>query len=281
MEILFDLQLFGEGDGGGSDGGAAAQGAEAGLQTDNGAADEAQARTDEFEAYISEHKDLYEAKLKQQLDRRMKGATRDIDALKGQNARYDALAQAIAQRYGKDANDLAALEQAVREDESWIEEQAARNGLTKEQQKHWNAIEAENARFKAAREEAERMAQRDATLQRWQAEADQLKQIYHEFDLDEEVNNPEFASLVGKGVAMQTAYEVVHKDELLTNAISYANNRAKTAIAASVRANGMRPTEGAGGNSAPSSMKLDVEKMTKEQRQEVIRRVMSGERITL
>ena len=280
MERLWDLTLFGEGGEGGAGGADGSAGTEAGMQAE-GADEQAKARSAEFDSYIAEHKDLYEAKLKQQLDRRMKGAARDIDALKGQNARYDALAQAIAQRYGKDVTDLDGLEKAVREDESWLEEQAARNGLTVEQQKHMNAIEAENARFKAAREEAERLAAREATLHRWQAEADQLKQIYPDFDLDTEAANPAFADLVGKGVAMRTAYEVVHHDELVTGAMQYAVNRATDAVAASVRANGMRPTEGAGGNSAPSAMKLDVEHMTKEQRADIIRRVMSGERITL
>ena len=282
IEVYFELTIFGEG----GDGAAGTAGADtgqqpAGAQAEGAANEETQARRADFDKFIADNKDLYEERLKQQLDRRMKTATRDMDALKGMNARYDALAQAIAQRYGKDAADLDALEKAVREDESWLEEQAARNGLTVEQQKHMNALEAENQRFKAAREAAERQAQREATLSRWQAEAEALKAKFPDFNLEAEIGNKDFTALLGNGVNMETAYMVCHHDELVSGAMQYAVNRATDAVAASVRANGLRPTEGAGTSSAPSAMSMDVNKMTRDQREELKKRALRGERITL
>ena len=274
QDVIFELQIFAEGAGDGTgDAGAQAAGAQAAE------ADPAdQARREAFEKAITENKDLYEERLKQQLDRRMKSSQRDMDLLKGQNARYNGLAQAIAQRYGIDATDMDGLEKAVREDQSWLEEQAARNGLTVEQQKHMNELEAKNREFQAAREAAERQARKEAVLSRWQAEADELKGVYPDFDLTAESANQDFVKLLGNGVAMRTAYEVVHHDELVTGAMQYAVQRTAGAVADSVRANGLRPVEGAGTRSAPSGVSA---RMTKTQREDIERRVLGGERITL
>lgn len=284
-DMLFELQIFagegGGGDGAGSAGSADGQAAAGVAGAENAQSAEDTARREAFEKTIAENKDLYEERLKAQLDRRMKTSQRDMDLLKGQNARYNGLAQAIAQRYGIDASDMDGLEKAVREDQSWLEDQAAKNGLTVEQQKHMNELEAKNREFEAAREAAERMAQKNATLARWQAEADALKQTYPDFDLESEIANQDFTRLLGNGVAMQTAYEVVHHDELVTGAMQYAVQRTAGAVAASVRANGLRPVEGAGTGSAPASASMDVHKMTREQRADVVRRAMRGERITL
>ncbi len=297
QDVVFELQIFAEGGGDGagsnpsgpsgqlpykgSQGAQAADGQTAGAQADDGQAEEDKARRAAFEEVLAANKDLYEERLKAQLDRRMRSSQRDMDLLKGQNARFNGLAQAIAQRYGINANDMDGLEKAIREDQSWIEEQAAKNGLTVEQQRHMNELEAKNREFEAARAAAERQAQKDATLAKWQTEADALKQTYEDFDLDTEVANPDFARLLGSGVAMQTAYEVVHHDELISGAMKYAVNRTANAVAANVRANGLRPTEGAGRGGAPSSMNLDVHKLSKEQRADIVRRVERGERITL
>lgn len=280
IEVFFELQIF-AGEGGGAEGAGNAEGQAAGMQAENAGQAEDAARREAFEKAIADNKDLYEERLKAQLDRRMKGAQRDMDLLKGQNARYNGLAQAIAQRYGIDATDMDGLEKAVREDQSWLEEQAARNGLTVEQQKHINDLEARNKEFEAARKAAERQARRDSALAQWTAEAEDLKGVYPEFDLDSELDNPDFAKLLGSGVAMRTAYEVCHHDELVTSAMQYAVQRTAGAVANSVRANGLRPVEGAGGNIAPASMTMDVNKMTREQREELKRRALRGERITL
>ena len=274
-EFMFNLSIF-AGEGGGDAGAGPAVGAGEGAAAPDAANDQRRAA---FEKSLEDYKDLYEERFKSQLDRRMKSAAREAENLKGQNARYQALAQSVANRYGLDPGDMDALSKAVDEDESWLEEQAARNGLTVEQQKHMNALEAENQRFKAAREQAERQQRANETLGRWRAEAEELKQVYPDFDLDAEAANPDFADLLGKNVSMRTAYEVVHHDELMTGAMQYAVNRTANAVAASVRANGLRPSQGRSG--AAAAVGTDVNALTKSQMEELERRAMRGERITL
>ena len=282
-ERLFDLTIFaGEGgEGGAADGqqaGAQAAGTDAAEDAGADAAQDA-ARREAFETSYREYNDLYQEKFKQQLDRRMKTHDRDMQALKGQNAQYQNLAMSLANRYGVDPNDLDGIAKAVNDDQSWLEEQAARNGLTVEQQRHMNTLAAENSRYKAQQEEAERQQRANEQLGKWHREAEALKSIYPDFDLDAEVQNADFADLLGKGVPMQAAYQVVHMDDIMTQGMQYAVQRGAAATAASVRANGLRPAEGAGRNTAPTKIGLDVTKLTREQREDLKKRAARGEEI--
>lgn len=278
-ERLFDLGIF-AGEGGGE--GGAAAGAEAGAQAEAEAGADASAeaaRREAFETSYKEYNDLYQEKFKQQLDRRMKTHDRDMQALKGQNAQYQNLAMSLANRYGVDPSDLDGIAKAVNDDQSWLEEQAARNGLTVEQQKHMNTLAAENSRYKAQQEEAERQQRANEQLGRWHREAEALKSTYPDFDLEAEIQNADFADLLGKGVPMQAAYQVVHMDDIMTQGMQYAVQRGAAATAASVRANGLRAAEGAGRSTAPTKIGMDVNKLTREQREELKKRAARGEDI--
>ena len=285
-QYLFDLRLF-DGEGGAAAAGASGQGAgQSGTAQQSTAGNQTQptdekARRAAFDAYLGEHKDLYEERVRTQLDRRMKTADAEREQLRGLNARHQQLAQALGEKYGVNSDDIDALLKAVNEDDRALDEQAAEMGWTREQLKHVRAIEAENARFKAAQEASERQKQRDAVLARWHQEAEQLKGVYADFDLQSELQNKDFADMLGKGVNMRMAYQVVHMDDLLSNAVKYAVDRTSDKVAASVKANGMRPSEGAGAGSAPAAMTMDVNNMTKAQREELERRALRGEKITL
>ena len=275
-----NLQLF-AGEGGDGAGEATAEGAaKAAVETVETGSDD-KARREEFKKYISDNKDLYEEGLKSQLDRRMKRSAQEIDQLRGEKARYDGLAQALASRYGVDPTDLDGIVKAVDGDSSWLEEQAARNGLTLEQQKHLNALEAENSRYRAVQEAEERQRKADETLKAWRGEEEKLRAIYPDFDLEKEVaNNEQFADLLRNHVPMQTAYQVCHMDELMTQGMQYAVQQTADKVSASVRANGLRPQEGAGRSNAPTRMSTDPAKLTREQREELIKRASRGEEIT-
>jgi len=284
MDIYFDLCIFGEGgagaEGSGDAGATSSVTPDGATESPEGKTDDAERRAN-FEEILKQNKDLYEEKLKGQLDRRMRSAQKDIEALNGQKAQYENLAQALANRYGVDPSNLEGIVKAVDEDSSWLEEQAARNGLTVEQQRHINALEAENSRYKAVKEAAERQQRADEALGKWRAEEEQLKTLYPDFDLETEVqNNQQFAELLRNHVPMQTAYQVVHMDEIMTSGMQYATQKASDSIAASVRANGLRPQEGAGRSNAPTKVSIDPSKLTKQQRDELNKRAARGEIIT-
>ena len=68
-------------------------------------------------------------------------------------------------------------------------------------------------------------------------------------------------------------------DDIVSGAMAAAVQTAADKVSKSVAANGARPNENGSGQGA-ATVKPDVSKMTKAQRQDYIRRAAMGERIT-
>ena len=269
---LFALDIF-DGEG--------AEGAEGGQTGDGQQSDENGRRRAEFDEYIKANKDLYGERFERELGRRMKGVTGERDRLKGDNERYARMAETLTLKYGTAAGDMDALEAAINNDKAALEEQAAEAGLTPEQLMNMRRLEAENSRFKAAAEAQEREAERERVLQKWNEEAEAIKAVYEGFDLETEAQNPDFTQLLGAGVPMKLAYETIHHDEIVGGSMQYAVQRTEKRVIDSVRANGLRAVEGAGANTAAATYTTDINKLTKQQCEDMERRAMRGERITL
>lgn len=245
--------------------------------------DTAEQKRTAFEELIKgEYKAEFDARAQQIIDARFK-QTKEMEA---RQAAMQPVLDALCSKYGVDAADVDKLRAAIEEDDSYYAEEAERKGLTVEQLKEFKRLERENAAFQATLEERQRREQADGIYARWQQESDQLSQVYPGFDLSAECQSPEtgrnFLRLLQNGVDVRTAYEVIHKDELLSGAIGYAVQTAQKRTMDNIRARGMRPQEnGAGGSVAAQLVKPDPSKWTKADRREVARRVLRGERIEL
>lgn len=300
----FNIQLFGEGGDGGTGTGAA--GAEPagqieaalaqphkgvkdnplaavkyGLQEDDApAAGEPEvAETDrnaKFEALIKgEYKDLYDARVRETIRSRLKGNEETV-------AKYNQLApilDLLAGKYGVDASDMAALSKAIEDDESYYENEAVERGISVQQVKEMRRMQRENEALKAQMKETEAKQHADDLLAGWMQQGEGVKQIYPSFDLSTELQNEQFRALLRSNVPVQTAFEVVHKDEILPAAMQYTAQQVTQKVANSVRAGQKRPTEGAMRGQSPSTIKSDVSQLTKADRDEIDRRVARGEKI--
>ena len=93
------------------------------------------------------------------------------------------------------------------------------------------------------------------------------------------MNNPKFLDLLKANVGVKTAYEVLHKDDIIPAAMQFTAKTVEQKLAKKIMANGARPTEN--GISSQSSVvtKSDVSQLSKADRQEIIRRVARGEKI--
>jgi len=228
------------------------------------------ARRAEFERLIKgEYKDLFDERAQQIINTRFK----DTKALEAQANQAKALAPVLdllASKYGVDSTDAAALAK----------------GLTVEQLKSIKRLERENAEFKRAAQEQQRRANADRIYAQWEQQSEAMKGLYPGFDLRTECNNPEtgkrFVGLLKSGVDVKTAFEVIHKDELIGGAMQYTAQAVQKKVTDDIRARGMRPAENGGsGTSAATTRKADPSTWTKKDREEVSRRVMRGERIEL
>ena len=308
--MILDLQLFAEGASGG-DGGTGAEGATGATATAAGSqrkgvktnpladvkygtqvedttpAAEVEAtpaptevvedRNAKFEALIKgEYKDLYDQRVSDTVQKRLKGSKETVD-------RYNELAptlEMLAKKYGVDASDIKALNKAIEEDDSYYEEEALEKGVSVEQLKNIRKMERENAELKKQMEEQNRRDNANKLYAQWMEQEKSTKAVYPSFDLRTEMQNPKFLDLLRSNIDVKTAFEVLHKDEIIPAAMQYTAKQVEQKIANKIIANGARPTENGNSSQGASLVKSDVSQLTKADRAEINRRVARGEKIT-
>jgi hypothetical protein len=302
--MLLNLQLFAEGAGGG-DGGTGAEGATgvtatAAVSQTKGAksnplanvvygkqAEEASPaaevnatptvdRNSKFEELIKgEYKDLYDAKVQDTVQKRLKNSKETVE-------KYEALAptlEILAKKYGVDATDIKALNKAIEEDDSYFEEEALEKGVTVEQLKEIRKMERENADLKRQMEEQNRKENANKIYAQWMEQAEAAKAVYPSFDLRAEMQNPQFVNLLRSNIDVRTAYEVLHKDEIIPAAMHFTAKTVEQKLTNKIIANGARPAENGNSSQSATVVKSDVSQLSKADRQEIIRRVQRGEKI--
>lgn len=236
----------------------------------------AEDRNAKFEALIKgEYKDLYDARMQDTIQKRLKSTKDTVD-------RYNELTPTIellARKYGVDANDIKALNSAIEEDDAYYEDEAYEKGLTVEQLKSIKKMERENAELKRQMQETQVRENADRIYASWMEQAESLKPVYPTFDLQTELQNQKFTDLIRNNIDVRTAYEVVHKDEIIPQAMAFTASKVTEKIANSIRTSGNRPSENGLSHSSSAVVKSDVSQLSKEDRLEIARRVARGEKI--
>lgn len=298
--ISLNLQLFDGGDGGvagGVTGGDAGNGVQTGapyqsskgdkgnpladvqygIQDDGSqAASDSVDRGAKFEELIKgEYKDLYDKRVSDTVQKRLKSTKETVD-------KYNALSPTLdllARKYGVDATDVEALNKAIEEDDSYFEDEAFEKGISVEQLKEIRRMERENADLRRQMEEQSIRENADKIYAGWMEQSESLKGIYPGFDLETEVQNPTFVDLLRNNIDVRTAYEVIHKDEIIPAAMQFTAQNVERKISNKIMAQGMRPQENGLSNMSAVISKSDVAQLSKADREEIARRVARGEKI--
>ena len=227
-----------------------------------------------FEDMIKgDYKEQFDARVKQILDRRFKEQG-ELEKFKTDSQEILDLMYA---KYG--VKDLKSLQKAVQEDDSYFEEAAAAEDLSVEQYKYKLKLEKENAQFKQAQEEAERIRQANNAYAEWQKQSESLKTRYPNFSLESEAANPQFVRLLRSGIDVKTAFETIHHDEILSGAMMQTAQAVRKNVTDSIKARGLRPSENGINAQAGVIVKNDVSKLTPQDRAEIARRARMGETI--
>ncbi len=130
--------------------------------------------------------------------------------------------------------------------------------------------------------EEERLAGARDILQGWAIQAREARALYPGLDLAVEAGEPRFLQLLGAGVDVRTAYEVVHRDEILSGAMQYAARQAARKTAEDIRARGARPLEnGATGSAGSAPGRLHVRDMDRDQVLEIAKAAHRGQKTRL
>lgn len=187
----------------------------------------------------------------------------------------------LGKRYGVDPNDIDGIMAARANDDSIYEEEAAKEGLSVDVYKQLKQFRDE----KAAREA---QAQRDAFDQHIQGlitsfEAD-VKPLFPGADLRTEMQNPMFQRLTSPdiGMSVKDAYFAIHSSEIQAQSMQVAAQKAQQKLSQSMQSNSRRPSENGMRNTAHvREVRSDPKTWTPQEKAEVRKRVMSGEKIYL
>ncbi len=287
-KFLCNLRAF-DGEGGGAaasagtgEGAAGTSQAAAGNQAqglvENAPASENATHTEQsmsFDDYVKAHKDEASKWFQKQFNRRHA----DYNQLK---SRADASAQVmdvLAAKYNLDANDVDGIVKALNGDDSMFEEQAIKAGMTVEQYKRFSEAQAENRRLRAEQKQYEQNQKIQRQMDEWEKQSNNLKQIFPNFDLDTELENPDFERALRSGLSIDRAFYAVHGAEITSGAMQYTAQQVRQATVEDLTTRRSRPIEN--GLSPLASVKVtkDVHNLTKKERAELAKRSMNGERI--
>ena len=141
-------------------------------------------------------------------------------------------------------------------------------------------MEKENAELRRQAQEREAKEKGAQLYAQWMDQAEKAKAVYPSFDLRAEMNNPKFVELLRANIDVRTAYEVVHKDDIIPAAMQFTAQAVEQKLTKKIMANGARPTENGLSSQGAAQVKSDVSQLSKEDLAEVARRVARGERIS-
>ena len=307
---MLNLQLFAEGGAGGAAGGTGGDGGTAqgsgatgaaavpqtkgaknnplaavkyGIQEETAPAAEVQPTTEpqadpeaEFEKLIKgQYKAQYDARMQDTIQKRLKGTKETVDKFN----ELTPILELMGKKYGVDATDIQALSKAIEEDDSFFEEEALSRGLSVKQYKEVRAMERENATLKKQMQEQQRQENANKLYANWMNQAEETRKVYPTFDMRSEMQNPRFVDLLQSNIDVRTAYEVLHKDEIIPAAMQFTAKTMESKIAKKIAAQGARPAENGMSSGSAAVVKSDVSQLSRADRDEIRRRVARGEKI--
>lgn len=299
-KLALCLQLFAKGAGSGAEG-TGASGADNGTafaqQNDgssstDGAVPNAGVQNNAAEDPSAKFEELIKGEYKQQFNDRVKGII--SDRMKNANDSTEKLSKLtpalgiLCKYYGCKPDDFDALAKAIDEDDKFLEDEAFENEMTVEQQRRMRDMQRENDALRKSEaslleEKAER-EKRDEFNKMINArfeEGEALKQLYPNFDFNKEMQNQLFFDLICiPGMNVRSAYETIHRDEIIPGLMAKAAKNAEQKIANSVAANGARPNENGNSSQGAALNRVDVSQLTTKEIDDINARVMRGERIS-
>lgn len=231
----------------------------------------------EFEKLIKgEFKEQYNQRVQDTVQKRLKG-TQEMQA---RMEAVNPILETLASKYGVKADDITALSKAIEEDNSFYEEEAMEKGISVEQLKQIRKMERENADLKRQMQEQSTRDNANKLYASWMEQADKVKSIYPAFNLEAEMQNPQFVNLLRSNVDVRTAFEVLHHDEIMPAAMQYTAKTVEQNLANKFRANAQRPSENGTRSQSSVTTKSDVTQLSNDDISEVIRRINRGDRIS-
>lgn len=215
-------------------------------------------------------------------------ATRRLEA----SPAMKGLMQALQEKYGTDASDLVALTEAVRngavKDDAYYEKLAMEKGVSTRTARELDKLESQNKQLTEQQQMIRQMERQRAQQARiaelqagWDREAEQLKAQYPDFNMAEVLANPEVEKMMRLGVSMTNAYRSAYFDHILKQQQAATAQQVEQGVVNRMQQRNARPGENGTRPGGAVQTKIDVSHMSRKEMEEMEKRVMRGEVITL
>lgn len=215
-------------------------------------------------------------------------ATRRLEA----SPAMKGLMQALQEKYGTDASDLVALTEAVRngavKDDAYYEKLAMEKGVSTKTARELDKLESQNKQLTEQQQlirQMERQREQQARIAElqagWDREAEQLKAQYPDFNMAEVLANPEVEKMMRSGVSMTNAYRSAYFDHILKQQQAATAQQVEQGVVNRMQQRNARPGENGTRPGGAVQTKIDVSHMSRKEMEEMERRAMRGEVITL
>lgn len=215
-------------------------------------------------------------------------ATRRLEA----SPAMKGLMQALQEKYGTDANDLVALTEAVRngavKDDAYYEKLAMEKGVSTRTARELDKLESQNKHLTEQQQMIQQMERQRAQQARiaelqagWDREAEQLKAQYPDFNMAEVLANPEVEKMMRSGVSMTNAYRSAYFDHILKQQQAATARQVEQGVVNRMQQRNARPGENGTRPGGAVQTKIDVSHMSRKEMEEIEKRAMRGEVITL
>ena len=195
----------------------------------------------------------YNAEMQKMMQERVKKSKEAEETL----SKAAPLLSVLAKKYGQDGEniDYDALIQAVYKDDGNFEDQALAEGKP-----------VSEVRQQAVQNLEQQKIQRH--IQGLEQQGEALKQVFPNFDLRTELQNPAFARMTSPsvGISVEDAYYAVHRKEIQQAAMQVTAQKTAQKISNSIQAGQRRPEEHGTSGQAASVTTFDYRNASREQR---------------
>ncbi len=227
-------------------------------------AESEQTKADEFQELIDgKYKKQFADKVHKIISRRLK----EVKSLKETADRNSVIIDMLMKKFNISDGDTEKLERMIDENMNHTKSDNNKELL--------KTLLAENSFLKKDRETNLRRLQAKNRADKWREQAEETKKVYPDFDIEKEINNPEFARLIRAGVSVKSAYEVLNLDSILDK----NSKEAEKMVVDSIRFKGNRPVENGSDPAGGILLSSNVGRLTKKQRAELAKRAARGEKI--
>ena len=217
--------------------------------------------------------DIYGQKVSETVQNRFKNQS-DLQA------EMDQMNEGLAplySNYGIRSGDFEGLKNAIANDDAFYQAGAEKAGLTVDQYKNQLKLQADSDRLQQITETYEREKQMQAMYQQAEADAEELRQAFPNFDFGMEMDtNENFRTLLQNGVDVKSAFFAAHAEEIFAGANNEAQVTARQNAVRAIQQRAARPMESAINHSPAIERRSDPSTLTNEDMDEINRIVEQG-----